>query len=76
MDIWSVDKAAAAPVGSAARWTNSASLSNACRLVRSKRWYAFKESNQADYDRFHNEVYEERGVPSTMMGRWEWHIGD
>jgi hypothetical protein len=49
-------------------------LEHACSLVRSKRWHAFKESKQADYDRFRDEVYVERGVPSGMMGGWSRHI--
>jgi hypothetical protein len=49
-------------------------LGHACRLIRDKRWYAFKESRQADYERFRDEVYAERGIPSGMMGRWTRHL--
>jgi len=45
-------------------------LDHACRLIRAKRWHAFKESKQADYERFRDEVYAECGVPSGWMGRW------
>jgi hypothetical protein len=42
--------------------------------MRDRRWYAFKENRQADYEQFRDEVYAERGIPSGMMGRWAWHI--
>jgi hypothetical protein len=44
------------------------------RLIRDQRWHAFKESMQADYERFRDKVYAERGVPSGMIGRWARHI--
>jgi hypothetical protein len=49
-------------------------LENACRLIREKRWHAFKESRQADYERLRDEVYAERGIPSGMIGGWARHI--
>ena len=49
-------------------------LDHACRLIRAKRWHAFKESKQSDYERFRDEVYAARGIPSGMMGRWARHI--
>ena len=27
----------------------------------------------ADYERFRDDVYAERGAPSSFMGRWAWH---
>ena len=33
-----------------------------------------KESKQSDYERFRDELYGERGIPSGMMGRWTRHI--
>jgi hypothetical protein len=49
-------------------------LEHACRFIRDKRWYAFKKSRRADYERLHDLVYAERGIPLGMMGRWAWHI--
>jgi hypothetical protein len=49
-------------------------LEYACRLVRDKRWYAFKESRRSDYERLRDEVYAEHGIPSGMMSRWARHI--
>jgi hypothetical protein len=49
-------------------------LEHACGLIRDKRWYAFKKSRQADYERFRDEVYAERGNPSGMMGGWARYI--
>jgi hypothetical protein len=82
MNIWTVDKAtiqAEIKARNALRQSallpllnEQQELEHACRLVRDKRWYAFKESKQADYDRFRDEVSAERGVPSGK-GRWAWH---
>jgi hypothetical protein len=49
-------------------------LEHACRLIRNKRWYALKASRKADYERFRDEVYTERGIPSGMMDSWARHI--
>jgi hypothetical protein len=49
-------------------------LEHVCRLIRDRGWSAFRRSKQADYDRFRDEVYEKRGVSSSFMGRWAWHI--
>ena len=84
MDIWTVDKATiGAEIGQRNALRKSAllplldeqqALDHACWLIRSKRWHAFKESKKSDYERFRDEVYTKRGVPSGMMGRWAWHI--
>jgi hypothetical protein len=84
VEIWTVDKATIRAEISQRNALRKAALlplldeqkelEHACGLVRSKRWCAFKESKQADYDRFRDEVYAERGVPSGMMGGWSRHI--
>ena len=66
MDIWPLDKSAIrAEIRQRNALRQSAllplldeqhELEHACRLVSSKRWYAFKKSKQADYDRFRDEV--------------------
>ena len=84
VNIWTVEKAT---IGAEIRQRNvlrksallpllneQQELEHACWLIRSKRWHAFKESKQSDYERFRDEVYAERGIPSGMMGRWAWHI--
>ena len=84
MNIWTVDKAT---IGAEIRQRNALRKSallplldeqqeseHACWLIRSKRWHAFKESKQSNYERFRDEVYRKRGIPSGMMGRWAWHI--
>ena len=44
-------------------------------LAHQKQALARLQGEQAiDYERFHDEVYAERGTPSGMMGRWAWHI--
>jgi hypothetical protein len=40
-----------------------------CMLIRRKRWHAFKERKQSDYERFRDEVYTERGAPTDFSGR-------
>jgi hypothetical protein len=84
MDIWTVDKATIrAEIRQRNALRQSAllplldeqhELEHACGLVRDKRWRAFKKSRQADYGRFRDEVYAERGTPSGMMGGWSRHI--
>jgi hypothetical protein len=84
VDIWTVDKATIrSEISQRNALRRSAllplldeqhELEHACRLVRSKRWYAFKKSRRADYERFRAEVYAERGIPSGMMGSWARHI--
>jgi hypothetical protein len=49
-------------------------LEYACRLIRDKRWFAFKKGRHADYERSRDEVYIEHGIPSGLMGRWARHI--
>ena len=84
MNIWGADKAT---IEAEIRQRNALRMSvllplldeqreldHACRLIRAKRWHAFKESKQSDYERFRDEVYGERGIPSGMMGRWTRHI--
>jgi hypothetical protein len=43
---------------------------HACRVIRSKRWHAFCESKQADYERFREEVMAGRRAPSGYIGAW------
>ena len=84
MDIWTVDKATIrAEIRARNALRRSAllplldeqkELEHACRLIRNRRWSAFKGSKQAAYERFRDEVYAERGGPSGMMGRWARHI--
>ena len=49
-------------------------LEHACTLIRHKRWHAFKESKQSDYERFRDEVYTERGPPTDFSGRRSRHF--
>jgi hypothetical protein len=49
-------------------------LEHAGTLVRHKRWHAFKESKQSDYERFRDEVHTERGAPTSFIGSWSRHI--
>ncbi len=84
MNIWTVDKATIqAEIKARNALRQSALLplldeqkefEHACRVIRDKRWHAFKESKQADYERFRDEVYAKRGVPSSFMGGWARHI--
>ena len=84
MDIWTVSKSAIRTEIAQRNALRKAALlplldeqkelEHACRLIRGKRWGAFKESKQADYEWFHDEVYAERGIPSGMLGRWGWGI--
>ena len=83
-DIWAVDRATIrAEISQRNALRRSAllplldeqkELEHACGLIRDKRWYAFKKSRQADYERFRDEVYAERGNPSGMMGGWARYI--
>jgi hypothetical protein len=43
---------------------------HACRVIRSKRWHAFCESKQANYERFREEVMAGRRAPSGYIGAW------
>jgi hypothetical protein len=44
---------------------------NACQIILSARWQAFRVSKQADYDRIYDEVVAERGRrPSGSIGGW------
>jgi hypothetical protein len=43
---------------------------NACQIILSARWQAFRVSKQADYDRIYDEVVAERGHPAGSFGRW------
>jgi len=84
VDIWTVDKATIrAEIRARNALRQSAllplldeqkELEHACSLIRDKRWYAFKASKRGDYERFRDEVYAERGVPSSFMGRWAWYF--
>jgi hypothetical protein len=84
VDIWVVDKATIrAEIRARNALRQSAllplldeqqELEHKCRLIRDQRWYAFKESRQTAYERFRDEVYAERGTPSSFMGRWARHI--
>jgi hypothetical protein len=83
MDIWTLDKATMrAEIRARNALRKSAllplldeqkELEHACSVVQDKRWYAFKESKQADYERFRDEVYAGR-IPTGVMGRWSWHV--
>ena len=80
MDIWTVDKAAIqVEIGARNALRKVAllpllderkELEHVCKLIRDKRWRAFKESKQADFERFRVGVYRERDTPSGMIGRW------
>jgi hypothetical protein len=66
VDIWTVDKSAIrAEINQRNALRQSAllppldeqkELQRACRLIRDKRWYAFKKSRQADCERIRDEV--------------------
>jgi hypothetical protein len=84
VDIWTADKATIrAEIGQRKAVRQLAllplldeqhELEHACRLIRDKRWYAFKKCKHADYERFRDGVYVERGIPSGIIGGWARHI--
>jgi hypothetical protein len=43
---------------------------NACEVVLSARWRAFRATKQSDYERYRDEVVAERGHPSGSIGGW------
>ena len=78
MNIWTVDGEAIRSEINARNAIRKAALlpildeqtefEHACMLIRRKRWFAFKESKQADYERFRDEVYAESGPPTDFSG--------
>jgi hypothetical protein len=84
VDIWTVDKATIRAEISQRNGLRKVALlplldeqkefEHACRLIRNKRWYAFKQSRLADYERFRDGVYAERGIPSGLMCSWARRI--
>ncbi len=83
MNIWTVDgEAIRSEINARNALRKSALLplldeqkesEQACMLIRDKRWHAFKGRKQADYERFRDEVYAQRGAPTSFMGRWSRH---
>ena len=43
---------------------------HACTAIREQRWYAFKESKQADRQRIREEMLAGRQTPSGYIGWW------
>jgi hypothetical protein len=84
MNIWMVDGEAIRSVINARNAIRKAALlplldeqkefEHACMLIRQKRWHAFKETKQSDYERFRDEVYTERGAPTDFSGIRSRHI--
>jgi hypothetical protein len=84
MNIWTVDGEAIRSEINARNAIRKAALlplldkqkefEHACMLIRQKRWHAFKETKQSDYERFRDEVYTERGAPTDFSGRRSWHF--
>ena len=78
MNIWTVDGKAIRSEINARNAIRKAALlpildeqtefEHACMLIRRKRWFAFKESKQSDYERFRDEVYTESGPPTDYSG--------
>src|SRR5690348_12291816 len=78
-DIWRVDGEAIRSEINARNAIRKAALlplldeqrefEHACMLIRRKRWHAFKERKQSDYERFRDEVHTERGAPTDFSGR-------
>jgi len=84
MNIWTVDGEAIRSEINARNAIRKAALlpildeqmefEHACMLIRRKRWFAFKESKEADYERFRDEVYTELGPPTDFSGRRSRHF--
>src|ERR1700704_1177838 len=85
MNIWTVDNATIrAEIRQRNALRRSALLplldeqkefDHACAVIREQRWYAFRESKQADYQRIRAEALAGRNPPSGYIGRWGFHVG-
>ena len=85
MNIWTVDKATIrAEIRQRNALRKSALLplldeqrefDHACTVIREKRWHAFCESKQADYERIRAEVLDGRNPPLDFFGSWGFHVG-
>jgi hypothetical protein len=48
---------------------------HACAVMRERRYRAFRDTKQADYERIRQEVFAEWGRPRGVIASWGWSIG-